>query len=55
MLHTFNAFATVMMVIRTTCLRTEEFFQVLKQPFSIKTTQLLELKEEKYSVGALRL
>lgn len=40
-----NAFAAVMMVIRTTCLRMEEFFfQVLKQAFSIKTTQILEIK-----------
>lgn len=55
MLQMFNVFAAVKMVIRTTCLRMEEFFQILKHPFPIKATQLLELKEEKYSVGALRL
>lgn len=40
------------MAIGTTCLRTEELFQVLKQPFAVKSSQFKDLKEEKCSVGA---
>lgn len=56
MLRMFNAFAAVVMAIRTTCLGMEGvFFSGFKAALLYKVTQLWELKEAKDSVGALRL